>query len=90
MTETGGGKTWSEQLDYIEKDCADKGWDSYDAEPVGKVAIDVARSVCDSMFVVPLNKGQLEINLGLKPGDETFTLTVYPDGKVALTYVDFA
>lgn len=69
---------WSERLDAIRADCREKSWDSYRADPVTGKAVATARVLCESLDVVPTNRGGIQIGLAA----EGISIVIDPDGRI--------
>ena len=73
-----------QRLEAIEKDCQVDGWDSYGAHPVTPRVVEVARWLCESLDVIPTNRGGIQIDVGR----EAVTLELDALARVASFCVD--
>lgn len=72
------GAYQEKRLNRIATDCAEEGWDSYSARPVTPEAIAAVKQLLASTWVVPTNRGGIQISFG---GDELVSIVVGPSGE---------
>lgn len=74
---------WEQQLASIERDCKQRNWDSYHADPIDQRAIDAARRLCESLMVFPTKNGGVTVNLA----GEDVQIELTDDGQLEDFYL---
>ena len=59
--------TWQGRIAGMRDHCMEKGWDSYDAEPMTEETIAMAEAMCKSLMVYPGVMGGFQVCLTLPP-----------------------